>query len=67
MTSAESLSQTGAPWDASKNLTVVITSGSGGTGFIGVQLVSEQGWWYRVQGQGLGLRFRVDGIGGYRV
>ena len=53
MTSAESLSQTGAPWDASKNLTVVITSGSGGTGFIGVQLVS------RVDGIGYRVRVRV--------
>merc|ERR1711871_64016 len=43
MTSAEALKKTGAPWDPAKNLTVVVTSGSGGTGFVGVQLAKAYG------------------------
>lgn len=42
-TSAECLKQTGAPWDRTRNLTVMITSGSGGTGFTGVQLAKVYG------------------------
>jgi NADPH:quinone reductase-like Zn-dependent oxidoreductase len=38
MTSSECLQETGAPWPKDKNLTVVVTSGSGGTGFIALQL-----------------------------
>jgi NADPH:quinone reductase-like Zn-dependent oxidoreductase len=37
-TSLQCLEKLGAPWAPSKNLTIVITSGTGGTGFIGVQL-----------------------------
>jgi len=36
------LKRTGAPW-AKKNLTVVVTSGSGGTGFMGIQLAKAMG------------------------
>eukprot|EP01065_Artemidia_motanka_P010490 TRINITY_DN1556_c1_g1_i1.p1 TRINITY_DN1556_c1_g1~~TRINITY_DN1556_c1_g1_i1.p1 ORF type:complete len:359 (+),score=134.11 TRINITY_DN1556_c1_g1_i1:94-1077(+) len=43
MTSLQCLKKAGAPWDAKRNLTVVITSGSGGTGFIGVQLARVYG------------------------
>merc|ERR1711871_425067 len=43
MTSAEALKKTGAPWGKAKNYTVVITSGSGGTGFVGVQLAKAYG------------------------
>jgi len=43
MTSAEALKKTGAPWDPAKNLTVVVTSGSGGTGFVGIQLARHYG------------------------
>eukprot|EP00035_Acanthoeca_spectabilis_P034009 m.26516 g.26516 ORF g.26516 m.26516 type:complete len:341 (+) comp6323_c0_seq2:66-1088(+) len=42
-TSVEALKKLGAPWDPSKNLTIVITSGSGGTGLIGVQLAKAFG------------------------
>ena len=42
-TSSQALRKTGAPWDAAKNLTVVITSGSGGTGFVGIQLAKAYG------------------------
>eukprot|EP01046_Picozoa_sp_COSAG06_P058939 COSAG06_NODE_12018_length_1434_cov_11.669663_2_plen_91_part_00 len=37
LTSLEALQALGAPWTA-PNLTVVVTSGTGGTGYIGVQL-----------------------------
>ena len=41
-TALECLQRTGAPWsDKGTNLTVLITSGSGGTGFIGVQLAKR--------------------------
>jgi len=43
MTSAEALKKTGAPWDPAKNLTVVVTSGSGGTGFVGIQIAKAYG------------------------
>jgi len=43
MTSAEALKKAGAPWDPSKNVTVVITSGSGGTGFAAIQLAKAYG------------------------
>ena len=43
MTSIQALQKTGAPWDRAKNLTVVITSGSGGTGFIGIQIAKYYG------------------------
>merc|ERR1711937_1082255 len=43
MTSAEALEQCGAPWDPIKKKKVVITSGSGGTGFVGVQLARAWG------------------------
>ena len=42
-TSLECLTETGAPWPQPNNLTVVITSGTGGTGFIGVQLAKALG------------------------
>ena len=42
LTSVECLQATGAPWSA-PNLTVVVTSGTGGTGFIGVQLAKAFG------------------------
>eukprot|EP01062_Namystynia_karyoxenos_P070615 TRINITY_DN65974_c0_g1_i1.p2 TRINITY_DN65974_c0_g1~~TRINITY_DN65974_c0_g1_i1.p2 ORF type:complete len:336 (+),score=149.37 TRINITY_DN65974_c0_g1_i1:80-1087(+) len=42
LTSLECLKKTGAPW-TQKNLTVVVTSGSGGTGFIGIQLAKAYG------------------------
>eukprot|EP00756_Hemistasia_phaeocysticola_P014668 Hpha_TRINITY_DN15350_c3_g2::TRINITY_DN15350_c3_g2_i1::g.88831::m.88831 len=41
-TALECLRKTGAPW-AKKNLTVVITSGSGGTGYIAIQLAKALG------------------------
>lgn len=41
-TALECLQRTGAPWsDRGTNLTVLITSGSGGTGFMGVQLAKK--------------------------
>lgn len=43
LTSAQALKKTGAPWDASKNVTVVVTSGSGGTGFVALQLAKAYG------------------------
>lgn len=43
LTSAQALKKTGAPWDKVKNLTVVITSGSGGTGFVAIQLAKAYG------------------------
>eukprot|EP00658_Telonema_sp_P-2_P033624 TRINITY_DN24642_c0_g1_i1.p1 TRINITY_DN24642_c0_g1~~TRINITY_DN24642_c0_g1_i1.p1 ORF type:complete len:349 (-),score=75.18 TRINITY_DN24642_c0_g1_i1:498-1544(-) len=43
MTSAQALKKAGAPWDPSKNVTVVITSGSGGTGFVAIQLAKSYG------------------------
>jgi NADPH:quinone reductase-like Zn-dependent oxidoreductase len=43
MTSAQALKKAGAPWDPKKNVTVVITSGSGGTGFVAVQLAKAYG------------------------
>jgi len=43
LTSAQALKKTGAPWDKAKNLTVVITSGSGGTGFVAIQLAKAYG------------------------
>uniref|UniRef100_A0A7S2CHH2 Enoyl reductase (ER) domain-containing protein n=1 Tax=Haptolina brevifila TaxID=156173 RepID=A0A7S2CHH2_9EUKA len=42
-TSAEALQKAGAPWRASDNFTVVITSGSGGTGFVAIQLAKAYG------------------------
>ena len=42
-TSLQCLQRLGAPWPRSRNLTVVITSGTGGTGFIGVQLARAMG------------------------
>lgn len=42
LTSYFSLKELGAPW-TNKNTTVVITSGSGGTGFIGIQLAKLWG------------------------
>ena len=42
LTSVECLQATGAPWSA-PNLTVVVTSGTGGTGFIAVQLAKAFG------------------------
>lgn len=42
LTSLFSLKRTGAPWNK-ENLTVVVTSGSGGTGFIGIQLAKALG------------------------
>ena len=33
----------GAPWEKAKNLTVVVTSGSGGTGFVAIQLAKAYG------------------------
>jgi threonine dehydrogenase-like Zn-dependent dehydrogenase len=41
-TALEMWQKTGAPW-AQTNLTVVVTSGTGGTGFIGVQLAKALG------------------------
>jgi len=38
VTSLECLRSTGAPWANRTNVTVAITSGQGGTGFIGIQL-----------------------------
>jgi len=38
VTSLECLTRTGAPWSNRTNVTVAITSGQGGTGFIGIQL-----------------------------
>jgi NADPH:quinone reductase-like Zn-dependent oxidoreductase len=38
VTSLECLKATGAPWSNRTNVTVAITSGQGGTGFIGIQL-----------------------------
>ena len=38
VTSLQCLQATGAPWANRTNVTVVITSGQGGTGFIGIQL-----------------------------
>ena len=43
MTSAEALKKAGAPWEPSRNLTVVVTSGSGGTGFAAIQLAKAYG------------------------
>lgn len=43
LTSAEALKKAGAPWDPTHNVTVLITSGSGGTGFVGVQLAKAYG------------------------
>lgn len=42
LTALELLQKTGAPWHKA-NLTVVVTSGSGGTGFMGVQLAKAFG------------------------
>lgn len=33
----------GTPWPGKKNLTVVITAGSGGTGFVGIELAKAYG------------------------
>jgi len=43
LTSAQALKKTGAPWDQARNLTVVVTSGSGGTGFVALQLAKAYG------------------------
>jgi len=43
LTSAQALKKAGAPWKPSDNVTVVITSGSGGTGFVGIQLAKAYG------------------------
>ena len=42
-TSLQCLQKCGAPWDVKRNVTVVVTSGTGGTGFIGVQLARAFG------------------------
>ena len=42
-TSLQCLQKMGAPWPRERNVTVVITSGTGGTGFIGVQLAKALG------------------------
>lgn len=42
LTSSQALKKAGAPWDQ-KNLTVVVTSGSGGTGFVALQLAKAYG------------------------
>jgi NADPH:quinone reductase-like Zn-dependent oxidoreductase len=45
MTSYQVLKKTGAPWkiSAGSNFTVLITSGSGGTGFVGIQMAKAFG------------------------
>lgn len=43
MTSMEALVKMGAPWPKALNKTVVITSGTGGTGFIAIQLAKAFG------------------------
>jgi NADPH:quinone reductase-like Zn-dependent oxidoreductase len=42
-TSLECLKETGAPWAESANTTVVITSGTGGTGFVAIQIAKALG------------------------
>ena len=42
LSSLFALKKTGAPWSKS-NLTVVVTSGAGGTGFVGIQLAKAYG------------------------
>ena len=42
-TSLQCLQALGAPWTLESNVTVVITSGSGGTGFVGIQLARALG------------------------
>jgi len=42
-TSLQSLRMAGAPWTETSNLTVVITSGQGGTGFLAIQLAKALG------------------------
>lgn len=44
LTSVEALQAMGAPWSA-PNLTMVVTSGTGGTGYIGVQLAKAVRDW----------------------
>ena len=41
LTALECLQKAGAPWSGKANLTVLVTSGSGGTGFVGVQLAKH--------------------------
>jgi len=41
LTALECLQKTGAPWTGRQNVTVVITSGSAGTGFIALQLAKH--------------------------
>jgi NADPH:quinone reductase-like Zn-dependent oxidoreductase len=41
LTALECLQRTGAPWSNRTNVTVLITSGSGGTGFMAVQLAKR--------------------------
>ena len=43
LSSLFALRATGAPWEQRRNLTVVVTSGAGGTGFIGIQLAKAYG------------------------
>ena len=43
LSSLFALRATGAPWEQNRNLTVVVTSGAGGTGFIGIQLAKAYG------------------------
>lgn len=43
LTSLESFTRAGAPWDPSANTTVVVMSGPGGTGFTGLQLAKKMG------------------------
>eukprot|EP00039_Didymoeca_costata_P006101 m.87510 g.87510 ORF g.87510 m.87510 type:complete len:341 (+) comp13112_c0_seq1:19-1041(+) len=43
MTSAECIKKLGAPFDKTKNISMVITSGSGGTGFVGIQIAKALG------------------------
>jgi len=43
LTGVSCLKSAGAPWAGRKNLTVVVTSGAGGTGFLGIQLAKAYG------------------------
>jgi NADPH:quinone reductase-like Zn-dependent oxidoreductase len=43
MTTLGALQSAGAPWDASRNATVLITNGTGGTGYAAVQLAKALG------------------------
>mmetsp|Transcript_104848 Transcript_104848/g.302529 ORF Transcript_104848/g.302529 Transcript_104848/m.302529 type:complete len:311 (+) Transcript_104848:358-1290(+) len=43
LTAYQSMVTAGAPWDPNSNISVVITSGDGGTGSLGVQLAKKMG------------------------